>query len=253
MKIEIFKMERMQSTWENVVDYNLSESGVHPLTLKELLTPAELEALTEVELGYTQTNGTDRAPRADRPPLSRDRPRADPGHGRLVRGELPADVEPDRARRRGPLRAAELHADVGPPAGLRGQGQAVPSPGEPGLAARPRRAAPARHAEDEAHRPDQPQQPDRRRPRPGGHEGDRRPGRDRRGLDPGRRGLPGRRALGRSRRRASGDDTTRSSSSTACPRPTACPACGSAGSSARRRSSRGPGPTTITRRSPRRP
>jgi hypothetical protein len=58
MHIDIFKMERMQSTWENVVDYNLSESGVHPLSLKGLLTPAEIEALTEVELGYTQTNGT---------------------------------------------------------------------------------------------------------------------------------------------------------------------------------------------------
>ncbi len=58
MHIDTFKMERMQSTWENVVDYNLSESGVHPLTLKELLTPAEIESLTGVELGYTQTNGT---------------------------------------------------------------------------------------------------------------------------------------------------------------------------------------------------
>ncbi len=58
MHIDIFKMERMQSRWENVVDYNLSESGVHPLSLKELLTPDEIEALTEVELGYTQTNGT---------------------------------------------------------------------------------------------------------------------------------------------------------------------------------------------------
>ncbi len=58
MNIDIFKMERMQSTWENVVDYNLSESGVHPLNLKELLTASELEALTEVEIGYTQTNGT---------------------------------------------------------------------------------------------------------------------------------------------------------------------------------------------------
>jgi aspartate/methionine/tyrosine aminotransferase len=58
MQIDIFKMERMQSTWENVVDYNLSESGVHPLTIKELLPPDEIEALTKVELGYTQTNGT---------------------------------------------------------------------------------------------------------------------------------------------------------------------------------------------------
>ena len=58
MKIETFKMERMQSTWENIVDYNLSESGVHPLSLRGLLTPAELEALTGIEIGYTQTNGT---------------------------------------------------------------------------------------------------------------------------------------------------------------------------------------------------
>jgi aspartate/methionine/tyrosine aminotransferase len=58
MNIGIFKMERMQSTWENVVDYNLSESGVHPLNLKGLLTPAELEDLTGIEIGYTQTNGT---------------------------------------------------------------------------------------------------------------------------------------------------------------------------------------------------
>ena len=58
MKIDVFKMERMQSTWENVVDYNLSESGVHPLNLKEMLTPDELASLAEVELGYTQTNGT---------------------------------------------------------------------------------------------------------------------------------------------------------------------------------------------------
>ncbi len=69
MHIDIFKMERMQSTWENVVDYNLSESGVHPLNLKELLTPAEIEALTEVDLGYTQTNGTVGLRETDRRPL----------------------------------------------------------------------------------------------------------------------------------------------------------------------------------------
>ena len=31
-----FAMERWQSTYENRVAYNLSESGVHPLTLGEL-------------------------------------------------------------------------------------------------------------------------------------------------------------------------------------------------------------------------
>lgn len=59
MKIETFKMERMQSTWENVVDYNLSESGVHPLTLEEFLTPEELSGLARVPVGYTQSNGTE--------------------------------------------------------------------------------------------------------------------------------------------------------------------------------------------------
>ena len=30
-------MERMQSTWENLVDYDMSESGVRPQTLRELV------------------------------------------------------------------------------------------------------------------------------------------------------------------------------------------------------------------------
>lgn len=58
MKIEPFKMERMQSVWENVVSYNLSESGVHPLSLQELITQEELEEIQMLCLGYCQTNGT---------------------------------------------------------------------------------------------------------------------------------------------------------------------------------------------------
>lgn len=58
MKLEIFKMERMQSTWENVVDYNLSESGVHPLSIEKFLTKEEIEELRRIKIGYSQTNGT---------------------------------------------------------------------------------------------------------------------------------------------------------------------------------------------------
>jgi aspartate/methionine/tyrosine aminotransferase len=58
MKIEQFKMERMQSTWENVVEFNLSESGVHPLSLQELVSEEELEEILKIGLGYSQTNGT---------------------------------------------------------------------------------------------------------------------------------------------------------------------------------------------------
>jgi hypothetical protein len=59
MKLERFEMERMQSTYENLVDFNLSESGVRPLTLRELLDGGpEIEALLDQPLAYTQSNGT---------------------------------------------------------------------------------------------------------------------------------------------------------------------------------------------------
>jgi aspartate/methionine/tyrosine aminotransferase len=58
MKIEHFQMERMQSTWENEVEFNLSESGVHPLTLKEFLSDEEIREVRETALGYSQSNGT---------------------------------------------------------------------------------------------------------------------------------------------------------------------------------------------------
>lgn len=54
-----FKLERMMSVWENVVEYNLSESGVHPMTVRELVDdPAVMEGLFSTELNYPQTNGT---------------------------------------------------------------------------------------------------------------------------------------------------------------------------------------------------
>jgi aspartate/methionine/tyrosine aminotransferase len=52
-------MERMQSTNENQVAYNLSESGVHPMRLRDLVVAdAEVQGLLDQELGYTQSNGT---------------------------------------------------------------------------------------------------------------------------------------------------------------------------------------------------
>jgi aspartate/methionine/tyrosine aminotransferase len=59
MKLEQFAMERMQSTYENQVEFNLSESGVHPLTLGELVDEAgAMDALLAESLRYTQSNGT---------------------------------------------------------------------------------------------------------------------------------------------------------------------------------------------------
>jgi aspartate/methionine/tyrosine aminotransferase len=57
--IETFAMERMQSTWENLVEYDMSESGVRPLTLRELVAMGfDLEAFLDQPLGYSQSNGT---------------------------------------------------------------------------------------------------------------------------------------------------------------------------------------------------
>jgi len=59
MRVEPFDMERLQSTYENEVEFNLSESGVHPLRLGELVHDnGSRNALLAESLRYTQTNGT---------------------------------------------------------------------------------------------------------------------------------------------------------------------------------------------------
>ncbi len=58
MDIERFDLERWQSVHEHDVEINLSESGVQPLQLQELVETTDLEDLLGQELGYTQTNGT---------------------------------------------------------------------------------------------------------------------------------------------------------------------------------------------------
>src|SRR6202165_4806433 len=52
-------MERMQSTWENVVEMDMSESGIRPVSLRELAEMGlDLDALMNMPLGYSQSNGT---------------------------------------------------------------------------------------------------------------------------------------------------------------------------------------------------
>lgn len=58
MRIPEFELERVQSLYENTVDYNLTESGFHPYTLSELLSPAQISQLQDLVLGYGQTNGS---------------------------------------------------------------------------------------------------------------------------------------------------------------------------------------------------
>ena len=59
MKIVDFDLERGQSLWENEVDWNLSESGVHPVDLRGLAEMGlDLAEIETTPLGYIQTNGS---------------------------------------------------------------------------------------------------------------------------------------------------------------------------------------------------
>ena len=60
MRYTPFRMERWQSTYENRVAINLSESGVHPMTVAELLALAERDdGVDQIRLAYGQSNGSD--------------------------------------------------------------------------------------------------------------------------------------------------------------------------------------------------
>ncbi len=55
---QTFHLEKLQSEWEQEVAYNLAESGVHPLSLAELLAGTDdLEGLLATRLHYPQVNG----------------------------------------------------------------------------------------------------------------------------------------------------------------------------------------------------
>ncbi|HVC20034.1 MAG TPA: aminotransferase class I/II-fold pyridoxal phosphate-dependent enzyme [Vicinamibacterales bacterium] len=89
MQIEQFDMERMQSTYENLVSFNLSESGVHPLRLHDLVgAGGSVEALLGQRIGYTQSNGTV----ALREAIARLYPGATPDHLEVTNGGSEANL-----------------------------------------------------------------------------------------------------------------------------------------------------------------
>ncbi|HEX5498047.1 MAG TPA: aminotransferase class I/II-fold pyridoxal phosphate-dependent enzyme, partial [Thermomicrobiales bacterium] len=66
MKIEPFKLERWMTTYETNVRYDIAESGISPMTARELLDllPAEardaaLAGLLDLPLGYSEARGTE--------------------------------------------------------------------------------------------------------------------------------------------------------------------------------------------------
>jgi aspartate/methionine/tyrosine aminotransferase len=59
-RFQPFEMERWMSKFEQAVEYNLSESGVHPMLVSELLDerPGAVEELLATDLNYPHVNGT---------------------------------------------------------------------------------------------------------------------------------------------------------------------------------------------------
>ena len=90
MRIPVFEMERMQSTWENLVDFDLSESGVRPLTLNELVEMGfDLAAVMDMPLGYSQSDGTP----ALKELLCLQYPGATPAHIEVTNGTSEANYQ----------------------------------------------------------------------------------------------------------------------------------------------------------------
>ncbi len=58
MRINTFLLERNQSLYENMVDYNLGDSGAHPLSLKDILSDDEIAKLLALSLSYGNTKGS---------------------------------------------------------------------------------------------------------------------------------------------------------------------------------------------------
>ena len=58
-EFQVFLMERMMSLFEQTVEYNLSESGVKPVPLEDLVRykPGALDELLSTELNYPYANG----------------------------------------------------------------------------------------------------------------------------------------------------------------------------------------------------
>jgi hypothetical protein len=67
MQFTPFDLEYTQSVWEQKVDFNLTESGVHPIRLDELLGDDndKLAEMLSTEINYPHVNGDPELRQAD--------------------------------------------------------------------------------------------------------------------------------------------------------------------------------------------
>ena len=53
-----FELEQIQAAWVNKVEFDLSESGIHPMSMRELVQdPVAIEALVDTEIDYPNVMG----------------------------------------------------------------------------------------------------------------------------------------------------------------------------------------------------
>src|SRR6185295_14711446 len=57
MDFPTFLLERNQTLYENSVEINLTESGVHACTLRDILSDQEIAGLAYIALSYGYTDG----------------------------------------------------------------------------------------------------------------------------------------------------------------------------------------------------
>jgi aspartate/methionine/tyrosine aminotransferase len=88
-KIDLFQMERMQSLYWHVVEHDLSESGVWPMSIRELLGPfADAETFLATKLGYPLSEGAHET----RANIAAWYPDAGPEHVTVVNGGSEANL-----------------------------------------------------------------------------------------------------------------------------------------------------------------
>ena len=255
MKLEPFALERFQSIWENSVAWNLAESGVHPLSVGELLGPVRRPGPTLADVRWDIHKPTARSICGAR--LPRCTPGATPDHIVVTNGGSEANcalmmrlVEPgDRVV----YHDAELHAGERPRPRARGRARVVAAAAQRRrrprtMDRRSRRARGTRDAGDSCRPRVQSEQPDRSATRCGSA---RRDLPDCGSVEPGSsatRIYRGAERVAEETRRPSGAATSARSCRPACRRPMVCLGCASDGSSRPWRSPQRSGASTITRR-----
>ena len=55
---QVFLLEEWQSRYEQTVRYNLADSGVQPVTIRELLSEEQIEQLLDLPIHYPEVNGS---------------------------------------------------------------------------------------------------------------------------------------------------------------------------------------------------